>query len=195
MARSNVRDFVASFNKDLAKTARFDVFIPVPFVMAPFFSDMGTKLTLRCENTQMPGRTFATAERKIGSVPIQKLPYQTTYNDISMTFIVGGDMKEKLFFDQWQELMNPASNYNFRYKFDYTTEIAINQYDHQNNMVYRAVLIDAFPLAVNEMDLDWSSEGHHKLTVLFGYSSWQLGEIKGILENAGLNAIQTFLGG
>jgi hypothetical protein len=34
-------------------------------------------------------------------------------------------------------------------------------------------MIDTFPIAVNQLDLDWSSDGHHKLTVTFAYTSWR----------------------
>lgn len=193
--RSNVRDFIASFKKELARPNRFDVFIPIPLVMAPFFSNMNEQFSLRCEMTEMPGRTFATTERKIGSVPIQKFPYQSVYNDLQMTFIVSGDMKEKLFFDEWMELINPSIHYNFRYKVDYCIDIGITQYDMQNNETYRAVLIDAFPLAVSQLDLDWSSDGYHKLSVVFAYSQWQLGKVGDIASNAGIQAIESFVGG
>jgi hypothetical protein len=34
-------------------------------------------------------------------------------------------------------------------------------------------MLDTFPIAVNQLDLDWSSDGHHKLTVTFAYTSWR----------------------
>lgn len=191
----SISSFGSKFKTDLARPSRFDVFIPVPIVMAPFYLGTGQHLSVRCETTELPSRTFATADRKIGSVPIQKIPYQTNYNDLSMTFIVSGDMSEKLFFDQWMELINPSMSFNFRYRMDYVTEIAINQYDVTNELTYRAVLIDAFPIAVNQMDLDWTSDGYHKLNVLFAYSSWQLGKFGDIAKNAGIQAIENFVGG
>lgn len=198
MSTGNVRDFVSSFRHgitDLSRASRFDVLIPIPTVLAPFYSGMGNQLTLRCESTEMPGRAFATTERKIGSAPVQKFPYQTTYNDWTATFIVSEDMSEKLFFDQWMDLINPVMNYNFRYKVNYASEIAINQYDQQRNLTYRSVLIDAFPLAVNQLDLDWSSEGYHRLSVVFAYTSWQIGTFSGMGQNLGINALESFMGG
>ena len=181
--RSNVRDFVSSFKKDLARPSRFDVQIPIPILLAPFYKDTAKTLNYRCEVTELPGRTFATTERKIGSVPIQKMPYQTTYEDVQMTFIVGGDMNERMFFDQWMELINPNYSYNFRYKNQYATDIAINQYDMKNNLIYKSVLIDAFPLAVNQLDLDWTADNYHRLTVLFAYSKWEEGTVTEISRN------------
>jgi len=190
---ASISSFISSFNKELARPSRFDIQIPIPVILAPFYLNTAQNLALRCEITEMPGRAFATTERKIGSAPIQKVPYHSEYNDVSMTFIVSGDMNEKLLFDQWMELINPSSNYNFNYKANYTADIAINQYDLQNNLTYKAVLIDAYPLAVNQLDLDWSTEGYHKLTVVFAYTNWQEGTVSAIADNLGTQALAGFI--
>jgi len=190
---ANISKFLSSFNKDLARPSRFDIQIPIPIVLAPFYLSTAQNLNMRCEITEMPGRFFVTTDRKIGSAPIQKVPYHTTYNDVSMTFIVAGDMNEKLFFDQWMELINPSSNYNFNYKANYVTDIAINQYDMQNNLTYKAVLIDAYPLDVAQLDLDWSSDGYHKLNVRFAYTNWQEGTVSAIADNLGVQALSGFV--
>lgn len=192
--RSNVRDFVSSFKKDLARPSRFDVQIPIPLVLAPFYKDIAQQLSMRCEVTELPGRTFATTERKIGSAPVQKYPYQSTYNDVQMTFIVGGDMKERLFFDQWMEYINPSSTYNFKYKNNYTTDIAITQYDMKNSVTYKSVLIGAYPLVINQLDLDWTADNYHRLTVVFAYTNWQEGTVSSIASNLGTQAISGLLG-
>jgi hypothetical protein len=167
----NLNEFKSSFYTEVARPARFDVTIPVPIVLSPYVT-AGRNLSFRCENAEMPGRTFETAERKIGSAPIEKMPYHTTYNEVTMTFIVGDDMKEKIFFDAWQELVNPSTNYNFQYKANYAVDISVNQYSSTNNLSYSAVLREAFPVSVNQLDMDWSSDGYHKLAVVFAYKQW-----------------------
>jgi hypothetical protein len=191
---SSINSFTSSFKKELARPSRFDVQIPIPAVLAPFYLNTAKELNLRCESTEMPGRTFATTERKIGSAPLQKFPYQTTYNDVTMTFIVAGDMKERLFFDQWMEYINPSSTYNFKYKNNYVTDIAINQYDLQNKLTYKSVLIGAYPIVVNQLDLDWTSDGYHKLTVVFAYTNWQEGTVSSIANDLGVQGISGIFG-
>jgi hypothetical protein len=34
-------------------------------------------------------------------------------------------------------------------------------------------LIDAFPISVNQLDLDWSNDNFHKLSVTFAYRYWK----------------------
>ena len=191
MKRADIQSFKSSFQSlELARPSRFDVLIPMPAVLAAFYSNLKEALTLRCESTEMPGRIFNTTERRFGSAPVQKFPYLSTYNDITMNFILDSDMNLKLFFDQWMELINPTSTFNFRYKNDYVTEIAVNQYDVQNNLTYRAVLIDAFPIAVNQLDLDWSSDNYHRLSVVFAYTKWELGTFNENARNLGTQRYQ-----
>ena len=182
----SIADFKASFSKELARPSKFDVNIPVPLGLVPYRSS-SRMLTMRCENAELPGRTIATTSMKIYGVE-EKFPYMSSYNDLSLTFIVSDDMQEKLFFDAWLNWINPNTSYNVKYKQDYSVALRINQYDVQNKVSYSVDLVDAYPIAVNGMDLNWSADGYHKLTVTFAYTSWRDNSLKTLamdyLENA-----------
>ena len=168
---SSIENFKSSFKTDLARTSRFDVNIPVPVVLAAYISD-SRKLKFRCENAEIPGKSLSTTERKIGSSPAEKQPYQTNYTEMNLTFMVSDDMSERIFFEGWLEAINPTSNYNFKYKSDYAVDVTINQYDVSGDLSYSVVLREAFPIAINQMDLDWNNETYHKLTVVMAYTEW-----------------------
>jgi len=182
----SISDFAASFKTDLARPSRFDVEIPIPLTLIPF-RNTSRNLTFRCETAQLPSRTLATAEQKFGANPIEKFPYQSNYNEAELTFIVSDDMSEKIFFDTWLEYINPTYSFNFKYKSDYSTTIIINQYDVASNKTYSINLIEAYPISVNQLDLDWSSSEHHKLTVVFAYTYWQNNSIQAL----GTSLLQT----
>jgi hypothetical protein len=179
---SGINDFKSSFKTDLARPSRFDVQINAPLALVPYLGDV-RRLIYRCESAQLPGRTFATAEQKIGSNPVEKFPYLTTYNDMDLTFIVDDDMKQKVFFDQWLELINPSLNFNYQYKQNYATIITVNQYDVTNKLSYSVDLYDAYPISINQLDLDWSSDGYHKLAVTFAYTRWQNNSVQNLVQN------------
>jgi hypothetical protein len=181
----SIAEFKASFNTDLARPNRFDVNIPIPIGLLPY-RKIGRTLKMRCENAELPGRSISTTTMKIYGVE-EKFPYQTTYSDISLTFIVGDDMAEKKFFDAWLNWINPTINYNLKYKADYAIPLTVNQYDVKNELSYSVTMLDTFPIAVNQMDLDWSSDGHHKLTVTFAYTSWR----NNSLEALGMELLET----
>ena len=178
----SITNFISSFQNDLARPNRFDVNIPIPLTLIQY-RNISQRLTFRCENANLPGRTISTTDQKIYNI-VEKFPNQTTYQDMDMTFIVGGDMAEKQFFDAWLELINPTTNFNFKYKGDYSTSITVNQYDINNNLTYTIELVDAYPIAVNQLDLDWSNDGYHKLSVVFAYTYWKNNSLNNILQNA-----------
>jgi len=178
----SIDNFRSSFNTELARPSRFDVTIPVPLSLANLKTS-ARNLTFRCEMAQLPGRTFETAQKKLGSAPVEYFPYLNNYQQSQMTFIVSGDMNEKLFFDAWMELINPTTTYNFEYKTTYATDITVTQYDLQNNPTYSCVLQEAFPIDVNQLDLEWSSvDSYHKLPVVFVYKQWQNNSISNLRD-------------
>ena len=180
----SLSDFKSSFSGDLARQNRFLVFIPVPMKLMPSMNEemlSNNSLVYRCENAQLPGRTLATTEQRIYG-PIEKHPYLSTYNDIDLTFIVDDYMDTKELFDGWIDYINPVSTNNFRYRQEYETMITINQYSVDDNMIYQANLYEAYPVSINQLDLDWSSEGYHKLTVTFAYTYWKSAKNKGAVD-------------
>jgi hypothetical protein len=192
----NINDFKSSFTKDLARTNRFDVNIPIPLTLIPYISS-AKSLTYRCENAQLPGRTFATTEQKTYG-PVEKFPYQTTFNDIDLTFIIEDDMNQKVFFDAWLNYINPQYNNNFRYKGDFSTIITVNQYDVTGQLSYSVDLVDAYPISMNQLDLSWGDDGYHKLSVSFAYTYWKNNSLQALgmqLVDAGINAVSDGLGG
>ena len=192
----SINDFKSSFQQDLARPNRFDVNINIPLVLIPYISS-ARSLNYRCEAAQLPGRTIATTEQRTYG-PIEKYPYLNTYGDIDLTFIVDDDMQQKIVFDAWLNFINPLYNNNMRYKQEYATILTINQYDVTNNLTYSVNLYDAYPVSVSQMDLNWSGDGSHKLTVTFAYTYWQNNSVQALgmqLVDAGIAAVSSVLNG
>lgn len=163
----NLDDFINSFKRtELARPNRFEVEI--------FKGDRSRNLKFRCESAELPGKTFMTHDQKIYG-PTQKFPYQHQYNDINLTFILSDNMSEKRFFDDWMNEVGQLHTFDFNYKKTYAAPVSIRQFSLDDNILprYTASLIDAYPVAVNQLDLDWSSDGHHKLVVTLAYNYWE----------------------
>jgi hypothetical protein len=187
-------DFINSFaDTDLARPKQFDVIIPTPLPLIRFINT-NRNLSFRCETTNLPSRSFLTTEQKFGTNPVEKHAYHTTYNDLDMTFIVSDTMEEKKFFDAWMEYINPSITFDFNYRNDYTTTLTLIQYDVSNEISYSINLIDAFPISMNQLDLDWSNDGFHKLAITFAYRYWQTNDLQEIYNNYN-NANSTNAGG
>lgn len=191
-----INEFKSSFRKDVARPHKFDVNVNIPLVLIPYISG-ARSLVYRCEAASLPGRTMATTEQKTYG-PVEKFPYLNTYTDIDLTFIVDDDMQQKILFDAWLNFINPLYNNHIRYKQEYATILTINQYDVTNKLTYSVNLYDAFPISMNQMDLDWSNDGYHKLNVTFAYTYWQNNSLQAFgmqLVDAGIAAVSSVLNG
>jgi len=166
-----ISEFLASFSSELARPSRFEVVISLPLRVASQ-TDPSKILMLTCENANLPGRTFATMEQK-NYGPVQKYPYLSTYTDMDLTFIVTGNMVAKYVFERWMQYINNSDKFDFEYKKEYATGISIKQFDNSNILIYAIKLINAFPVSINQMDLDSSSDTYHKLSVTFAYDYWE----------------------
>ena len=129
-------------------------------------------LALQCESAELPGRTLTTADVKIYG-PTFKVPYQTQYGDIYLTFLCTNDFFERKLFDRWMEAIHPSDTNNLRFPKGqatrYMTNIKIIQYDDFIKQIYAVELIDAFPIGVAPQALSWGEDGFHRLQVQFAY--------------------------
>ena len=56
---------------------------------------------------------------------------------------------------------------------NYLTNIEVTQYDLQEKPIYRAKLIDAFPLSIAPQQLSWADDAFQRLTVSFLYQKYE----------------------
>lgn len=132
-------------------------------------------LALQCEAAELPGRTLQTQEAKVYG-PTFKVPYQTQYNEMTLTFLSTNDFWERKLFDRWIEAIHPSDTNNLRYAKgpdSYMTQIKVIQYDDFIKQIYAIELIDAFPIGVAAQTLNWSEDGFHRVSVQFAYQRYR----------------------
>jgi hypothetical protein len=133
-------------------------------------------LALQCEAAELPGRTLMTQEAKVYG-PTYKVPYQTQYNEMTLTFLCTNEFWERKLFDRWIEAIMPSDTNNMRYAKDedtrYMTPIKVIQYDDFIKQIYAVELVDAFPIGVSAQPLSWAEEGFHRLSVQFAYQKYK----------------------
>lgn len=139
-------------------------------------SNMSRYLSLQCESTELPGKTLQTADVKIYG-PTYKVPYQSQYNDISMTFLCTNEFYERKLFERWMEAIMPTDTSNMRYpkgeNSRYLCNPRIIQYDDFIKRIYIVELIDAFPIGISPQQVSWADDNFHRLTVQFSYHKYR----------------------
>lgn len=191
---SRISEFLSTINKfsDLARSDRFKVFIyPTGGKLTGILNKSDEiKQGFRCEEAELPGRTLGTADLRTYG-PIVKYPTLTSYNDLNLTFLCSANKKgtektglpEKIIFDDWMDLINPSPSFNsnpqitpfwnMNYKTDYTAMIYVQHYDTvENRPTYGVRIEDAFPIAMNQVSLNWGTDSVIRLIVTFSYTRW-----------------------
>jgi hypothetical protein len=109
--------------------------------------------------------------------PGYKIPYQTQFADISLTFLCTNDFYERKLFDRWIEAIMPNDTHNLRFPNDddtrYLTNLKIIQYDDFIKQIYAVEMIDAFPISIASQPLNWGEDSFHRLTVQFSYRKYK----------------------
>lgn len=138
-----------------------------------------------CESAEFPGRGFMNIDVRYYGTNF-KSPYQTTYEDLNLTFLVRDKFLERQLFDDWMELINPSSTYDFSYSKDYMTTVEIFQLSEVDSTPagtstnasktvtaqYKFTFEKAWPILINPMPVNWADDNFHRLTVAFTYNTW-----------------------
>jgi len=139
-------------------------------------------LALRADSAELPGRAVQTLDNRYYG-PLRKSGYQANYVDTTITFICSEDLREKLFFEKWQDLIvgehrvagtNPDSKaFNAGYYDDYVSSIEILQMNENNDVTYEMRLLQAYPIQVAPLPLNWASDELQRLSVTFAYNRYE----------------------
>lgn len=156
----------------LAKSCRFAVRInPQGRLIQQISGGFQNELIYLCEAAEYPGRGFNNIDHRYYG-PNFKLPYQSVYEDMTLTFLCRNGSIERLFFDNWQTIINPPDTFDFNYKSDYKAQIEIFHIDDSGEAQYHFSLLDAFPVLLNPQQLTWADDQFLRLGVTFTYTSW-----------------------
>ena len=150
----------------LARTNRYDVVIPGLTIKDQF---------VLVESVSIPGRTLATDEVMMQKQAV-KMIYTFMDEPVTIVFLLTNDYYVKKFFDGRFEKTIDTKNYRLKYKNTYSMgDITINQLNRNNEVVYSAVLENAYPIAMNSIELSNTSENDVvRLSVTFSYEKYRI---------------------
>ena len=135
----------------------------------------------RCEKAELPGRTLATAEDAVGGGPALKLPYDVTYNDISLSIICSADMKERKFFEEWMDrIIGRGGRTNaglVSYYSDYALGVSlkVEQLNEAGTTLIAYTLQDIYPTALTPMNAAWEETNTYQrfgVTLAYRYHTY-----------------------
>lgn len=164
-----ISDFVALANRiGFNPGNRYTVFISP---RAGSFAGLDNRLlSFYCDSATLPGRSFSTSDIKFGIGLTKKMPYNSIYEDLSMTFKLDASMQIKKFFDGWQEKIHNGNTGYMSYQDTYSSDISISVMDKSDRQVYSITCYNAYPISTSQVDLAHATTNEiAKLSVTFAY--------------------------
>lgn len=191
-ANLNMVSFLATLDRlgSVAKQCRFAARIlpaggPNNILAANGMVQFMNEMTLLIEATELPGRGFDYNETRYYG-PSQYFAKNTKYGgSIEMQLICRTEGFERQFFDDWMQIINPVSSFDFNYPKEYYGEIQIFQlaefglFPSMPKPIYQWSLHQAWPMLVNPQPVTWADTDVLKLKVQFAYKYWSRPGIDG----------------
>ena len=106
------------------------------------------------------------------------VPYETTYENVTLSFHEVNNWEVRKFFETWMEYINPQDTYNVRYYDSYKSEVKIYAYDDEINepnpaqATYSVTLHNAYPTAFAAIDMGWDDAELMEFDVDIAYVQW-----------------------
>lgn len=179
----NVNNLVSSINKTgIAKTSHFEV-----QVTGAGDSSLEESMMARIDTVDLPGRSLMTAEHKFSYGPLNKVPYGgQTYGDLTMGIILSEDMREKEYFEVWQNKIvntgafdvgvvpqNALSKFNTKYFDSYLGSVTIRQYGSAGELRSIYTLNETYPIIINPISMSWGQDEVARMSVTMAYRNYQ----------------------
>ena len=132
------------------------------------------KVGLQCEAIEFPGRNLDTAPDTNIYGPSREIVQGYSYAEITATFRMSADYKEKKFFETWQRLAYNPQTWAMGYYNEYTGGMQIFSLDQNDRRRYGVELIECFPKTVAAQVLAApQATDVQKLAVTFSYRYWK----------------------
>lgn len=131
-------------------------------------------LSLMCETTQLPGKSFNTNEMKYNAEQF-KVPYSVAFDVQRFVFYSSADLYERSIIDLWMDFILNMETHTIKYMDEYVTNITIHQLDVLDRPIYSIKLIDAYPVQLSPAELSHASQnGVARVDCGFAYKRWEV---------------------
>lgn len=130
-------------------------------------------ISVMCTASQMPGRSLASNQHKHQNYPIN-IPYSVNYESVTFGFILSENLRERRYFELWQETVVNVNDGSMNFYNEYTSNIYVHHLDKWNNIMYSVELIEAWPSALSNIDHSYATENDLlNMSVTFNYKYWR----------------------
>ena len=141
---------------------------------------IGRQVNIHCDTVTMPGRDLLQQEVQYGSdVKRQMVQTHTYEGNISATFYADKYMRERQFFEMWQNLCVDPISHTANYYDSYVGKMHIYQLGSDTEVnrdmpTYAIEALDVYPATIGAVEYGYAKGNEvQKITVEFAYKSWR----------------------
>lgn len=173
----NVSEFAANIGSSgLAKTSTFTLSV-FGSILGIGMSEVQNAMQYRCDTVSFPGRLVNTSDHFTYG-PTQKIGYGQSFDTVEATIMLSENFREKLFFERWQDsvvgfargtMTKEPGLFDIGYYDDYVGTVEILQYDALGDLIYKARLLEAWPVQIADMPVNWADDDIQRVTVSFAF--------------------------
>ena len=146
-------------------------------------SDLQRLITYRAESVHVPGVSLdVQSVHRYGVGPIEKYPTNVNFTDNSITFIDDAENTVWKYMYDWMNVIfqysgndqtNRIGSYTLQYKENYAVDIKISVFGNDGVKVSSIVLVEAFPISLEDVSLSWSTNSSlFKVSARFSFKTW-----------------------
>lgn len=188
----NINEFKSYIgaNGGLLKNNRFAVLVTPPAVLGGTGFTDARALQFYAETASVPGIALQSAElRRQGIGNLEKAPWGAAFTDFNVSFRIDQKTKVWNFFQTWMNKIydfevatagaprkdgSPETYFELEYKDRYVTDMSVFVYNESGKLLITIDFVDAFPVSISDMQLNWGAADIMKLNVTFNFLSWRL---------------------
>ena len=169
---NNLNNFISNIEtQGVARQNKYRVEISGPASTRPIHGERD--LDLRCESITFPGTNVRSVPDTLRYGPAREQGQGMTYGPFTATFICSPDLREKIYFEWWQQRIINHLTWEAKYYDDYKGELRIIQLDDQNRDTYDILVTEAYPKTISPQDVGWNNnDSYQTVAVEFTYRYW-----------------------
>ncbi len=178
-----ISDFLSKVDNlgGIARKNRFSVEITPPTTMVTEIQS--SAISFLAKTISFPARTFGTTTYRTGGQFALNVPYETTFEPVSLTMLDTNDHTPRKFWTDWLEHIQHTGSkgYNMQYYKSFIGLIKISSYnDVADNFLasdpgtsYQVTLHEAYPKSISAIELGWESSELVDFDIDIAYSRWE----------------------
>lgn len=159
-------------NSNIRNNAPFALAFSNPGDVNNSFNSSG-EMAMMCTTAVMPGRQLNVSEHKHENYAIG-IPVSQNYTPVSFGFTLSQNLKERRFFELWQDVVVNISDGTMNFYSEYVADVKMYQLDKNNEITYGVRLVECYPTALSDVSYTYAANNETlNMSVTLSYKYWE----------------------